>query len=189
VIRVALLDDHPAIRAGLETILAGQAGLQLVGSAASERELWPLVRDTRPEVAILDLHHPGRDGLALCLRIKLAPDPPAVVLYSASTPGVVVVAAAVAGADAVVSKASPVAGLIEAIRTVARDRRTIPAITPQMKAAAAARLDPTDHAILAMRVDGESSGEIAATLDRPEPAIARRIAAILARLEPFPSAA
>jgi CheY-like chemotaxis protein len=43
---------------------------------------------------VLDLHHPGRDGLRLCLAIKLQPHPPAVVIYSASNGDALVVTAA-----------------------------------------------------------------------------------------------
>lgn len=188
-IRVAFLDDHPAVRAGLQAILATEPDLQVVGFAADEHELWPLLQRTHPAIVVLDLHHPGRDGLALCLRIKRQPDPPAVVLFSAYTPTALVVAAAVAGADAIVSKSSAAATLLEAIRTVALNPRTIPPITPQMKADAAARLDPADHAILAMRVAGDSPVEIAATLGVPDATIAHRIAAIVAKLEPLRSAA
>jgi DNA-binding NarL/FixJ family response regulator len=188
-IRVAHLDDHPAIRAGLDAILAPQPDLQLVGSAADEHELWPLLKHTHPAVAILDLHHPGRDGLALCLQIKLQPDPPAVVLYSASTPAALIVAATVAGADAILSKSSAPATLLEAIRTVAHNPHPSPPISPQLKADAAARLDPADHAILAMRVAGDTPTEIAATLGIPHTTIANRIAAIVAKLEPVPTAA
>jgi DNA-binding NarL/FixJ family response regulator len=188
-IRVALLDDHPAVRAGLEAILAPQPDLRLVGFAAGEHDLWPLLERTRPTVVVLDLHHPGRDGLALSLQIKRQPDPPAVVLYSAYTPADLIVAAAVAGADAIVSKSSAAAVLVEAIRTVARNPLTLPPVTPQMKANAAARLDPADHAILAMRVAGDSPVEIAATLGVPDAAVARRIAAIVSTLEPIRSAA
>jgi len=110
IVRVAFLDDHPAIRAGLQAILATEPDLRLVGFAAGEHELWPLLERTHPAVVILDLHHPGRDGLALCLQIKRQPDAPAVLLYSAYTPAALLVAAAVAGADAIVSKSSAAAG-------------------------------------------------------------------------------
>jgi DNA-binding NarL/FixJ family response regulator len=177
-IRVALLDDHPAVRAGLKAILAPEPDLQVVGSAAGEDELWPLLECTHPALVILDLHHPGRDGLALCLQIKRQPDAPAVLLYSADTPAALVVAAAVAGADAIVSESSAAPTLVEAIRAVARNPRTIPQVSAQMKADAAARLDPADHAILAMRVAGESPVEIAATLGVADATIAHRIAAL-----------
>ena len=106
-IRVAFLDDHPAVRAGLQAILATEPDLRLVGSAAGEHELWPLLARTHPAVVILDLHHPGRDGLALCLQIKRQPAAPAVLLYSANTPAGLLVAAAVAGADAVSANPAP----------------------------------------------------------------------------------
>lgn len=188
-IRVALLDDHPAVRAGVQAILTKEHDLQLIGFAADEHALWSVLERTRPAIVVLDLHHPGRDGLALCIQIKRQPDPPAVLLYSAQASAALAVAAAVAGADAIVSKSSDAAILAEAIRTVARNPRPAPAISPQMKASAAARLDPADHAILAMRVAGDSPAEIAETLAVPEPAIAKRIAAIVSNLEHAESAA
>jgi DNA-binding NarL/FixJ family response regulator len=189
--RVALLDNHTAVRAGVEAILAPQRDLQLVGVAADEHELWPLLGHTQPTVLLLGLHHPGRDGLALCMQIKHQhqPDPPALVLDSSDTPTALIVAAAVAGADAILSKSSTTATLLEAIRAVARNPRTTPPVTPRMKADAAARLDPADHAILAMRVAGDSPTEIAATLGIPNDTITRRIAAIITKLEPLTSAA
>ena len=63
------------------------------------------------------------------------------------------------------------------------------AISPQMTAIAAARLDPTDHAILIMRFVSDSQVEIAAALGVPEPAIANRIGAIVPKLEPLRRAA
>jgi DNA-binding NarL/FixJ family response regulator len=178
-IRVAVLDDHPAVRAGLQAILAPEPDLVAVGSAADEEEVWPLLRRTRPDVIVLDVHHPGRDGLALCLDIKRRLHAPAVVLYAATTPDALVVAGIVAGADAVVGKSSSTAALLEAIREVARARRMLPPVSRQMTAGAAARLDPTDHAILAMRLAGDSGADIGAVLGLPAPEIADRIAAIV----------
>jgi hypothetical protein len=57
-----------------------------------------------------------------------------------------------------------------------------------MKADAAARFDPADHASLAMRVAGDSSVEMATTLGVPDATIANRIAAIVAKLESLRSA-
>jgi DNA-binding NarL/FixJ family response regulator len=65
IVRVAVLDHHPALRAGLDAILTPEPDLVAVGSAANEEQVWPLVRRTRPDVIVLDLHHPGRDGLTL----------------------------------------------------------------------------------------------------------------------------
>jgi DNA-binding NarL/FixJ family response regulator len=183
-IRVALLDDHPAVRAGVEAMLAPEPDLLSVGSAADEEELWPLLRRARPSVVVLDVHHPGRDGLALCLEVKRSLNAPAVVLYSASTPRGLCVAATLAGADAVVAKSSPARALLEAIRDVAREPRRLPSIPRQLRVEAAARLDPADHAILAMGLAGESPADIGVTLGRSARSIAERIAAIVATLAP-----
>jgi DNA-binding NarL/FixJ family response regulator len=181
-IRVAVLDDHPAVRVGLEAILAAQPDLVPVGSAAGEEQVWPLLARTRPDVIVLDVHHPGRDGLALCLEIKRRLHAPAVVLYAATTPDALVVAGIVAGADAVVGKSSSTGVLLEAIREVARAPRALPPISRQMTAGAAATLDPADHAILAMRLAGESGADIGTVLGLPPSQIADRIRAIVAAL-------
>jgi DNA-binding NarL/FixJ family response regulator len=138
-IRVAVLDDHPAVRAGLEAILAREPDLIAVGSAADAEELWPLLRRTRPDVVVLDVHHPGPDGLALCLDIKRGLHAPAVVLYPAATPDALVVAAAVAGVDAIVGKSSSSRALLEAIREVARARRAGPPSADRTRDPAPAR--------------------------------------------------
>jgi DNA-binding NarL/FixJ family response regulator len=188
-IRVAVLDDHPAVRAGVQAILSPEPDLVSVGSAASEDQLWPLLRRTRPDVIILDVHHPGRDGLALCLDIKHRLQAPGVVLYPASTPDALVVAGVVAGADAVVGKSSSSGALLEAIRDVARAPRVMPSISRRMRIGAAAMLDPADHAILAMRLAGAAAADIGAVLGLPAPEIADRIATIVAALSAGPSSA
>jgi DNA-binding NarL/FixJ family response regulator len=188
-IRVAVLDDHPAIRAGVHAILSPEPDLISVGSAAGEDQLWPLLRRTRPDVIVLDVHHPGRDGLALCLDIKHRLQAPAVVLYPASTPDALVVAGLVAGADAVVGKSSSSGALLEAIRDVARAPRVMPSISRRMRIGAAAMLDPADHAILAMRLAGAAAADIGAVLGLPAREIADSIATIVAALSAGPSSA
>jgi two-component system response regulator DesR len=175
-ISAALLDDHPAIRAGVQATIEPLPDLRLVGSAAGEPAIWALLERTRPDVLIMDHHHRGRDGLMLCLEIKSQLGPPAVVFYSASMPRPLEVAA---GADAIVRKHSPIVELIEAIRAVASSVRPGLSIKPRMKAQAASTLDPRDHAIFAMRLDGDSTIEIAATLGIPRDKVAERTRAII----------
>ncbi|MDX6691628.1 MAG: hypothetical protein QOG15_3085 [Solirubrobacteraceae bacterium] len=181
-IRVAVLDDHAAVRAGVQAIFAPEPDLIFVGSAAGEEEVWPLLGRTRPDVVVLDVHHPGRDGLALCLDLKRRLHAPAVVLYPAMTPDALVVAGVVAGADAVVGKSSSSGALLEAIRDVATAPRMVAPVSRRMRVGAAARLDPADHAILAMRLAGATGADIGAVLGLTAPEIADRIAAIVAAL-------
>jgi DNA-binding NarL/FixJ family response regulator len=179
---VAILDDHAAVRTGLEEILRLEPDLTLVGASASERELWQLLRRSQPDVVVLDLHHPGRDGLVLSLRIKREPDAPRVILYSASADSELIVPATLAGADAIVDKSSPSDELVRTIRSVASGQHRLGTITPWMQARAASRLDPALRPVLAMRLAGTPPDEIGATLGLGPAKVARWTAAMVARL-------
>jgi membrane-associated protein len=181
-IRVAVLDDHPAMRAGLEAILASAPDLRFVGAAVGEEDLWMLFEREQPRVLVLDLHHPGRDGLALCVEIKLTQAPPAIVLYTAAPHPEVGIAAMIAGADAILNKTSPAAALLDAIRFCVIPSTDPRPVSPQLTARAAARLDPSDHAIFAMRLNGTPPTEIADTLSLPVPAVSRQITQIAEQL-------
>ena len=186
-IRIALLDDHPAIRAGFEVIVAAEADLQVVGFAANEAELWPILRQTRPDVLVLDAHHPGRGGLELCVEIKRRQQAPAIVIHTATATDSLVAAAALAGAGAVVSKSAPTIILLDAIRALAMAPRTTVPLSWRIAREAAARLDSADHAILAMALAGNLPDEIGDTLWLPPSAVVDRITAMVTRLEPIGS--
>ena len=181
-IRVAVLDDHAAVRAGLAAIVGAAPDMVSVGSAHDEAELYRLLRRTDPSVLILDVHHPGLHGLALSLRLKRRSARPRIVLYSGRGGPLLTVAAAIAGIDAVVAKSDTERALLEAIRPSARAANSPPTVSLRTQRRAAARIDPADHSILAMRLAGTSWTEIAATLRLPAAAIADRAAAIVIQL-------
>jgi CheY-like chemotaxis protein len=81
--RVAVIDDHAAVRIGLKSAIGAQPGLVCVGVAGDRDEMEPLLYRTRPAVVVLDYHLPPANGLALCRKIKSDIPAPAVVLYSA----------------------------------------------------------------------------------------------------------
>jgi DNA-binding NarL/FixJ family response regulator len=119
------------------------------------------------------------------LRARRLRHAPAVALYTGSIRAQVVVA----GAGAVVESTSSSAVLIEAIRHAAASKHEPMPVSREMRVAAAARLDPSDHAIFAMRLAGEGPAQIAATLGLNTSAIQRRIAHILRQLAPTASVA
>jgi DNA-binding NarL/FixJ family response regulator len=170
-IRVAVLDPHPAMRAGLAAILRDAPGIVPVGAAADRHELWPLLYRTDPDVVIVD-------QLQLCLTVRARHPRARVVLYAAGLGLDAIVPAAFAGAAAIVDKASGTPELLAAIR----GERGLPTLTPRLQRGAAQRLGGTDKAIFAMRLAGTRDRDIAATVGMPRRELSGRIAAIVAAL-------
>jgi len=82
-IRVVVVDDHEIVRQGIATILGKDAGFQLVGEAADGQEAVRLVRETRPDVALVDVRLPGISGVELCYHIlEESPDTQVLILTS-----------------------------------------------------------------------------------------------------------
>lgn len=80
-IRLVLTDPSPLFRAALAHLLAAQAGLSVVGEAASGSEAVTLVLERSPDVLLLDLDLPGREGVETVRRVQdLQPRTEVVVL-------------------------------------------------------------------------------------------------------------
>jgi len=62
-IRVALVDDQPLFRVGLRMLIDSQDDLEVVGEAGDGVEARTMVRDTKPDVVLLDIRMPVADGL------------------------------------------------------------------------------------------------------------------------------
>ena len=182
-IRVLVVDDHPALRAGLTAVLRAEPGLVPVGTVESEFELWPALTRTRPDVVLLDYHLPPSDGLALCRRIKRTMPPPAVLLFSAYADANLAIAARLAGADGLMNKGATASELHDGIRNVAKGREVMPAISRELLDAAASRLPAEDLPILGMSLDATPHAEIAETLRIETEELAARVDRMIDRLK------
>jgi DNA-binding NarL/FixJ family response regulator len=167
-IRILVVDDHPAMQAGLTAVLRTEPGLVPVGAVETEYELWPALTRTRPDVVLLDYHLPSSDGLTLCRQIKRTLPAPAVLLFSAYADANLAIAATLAGADGLINKGAAATELHDAIRTVAKGRQVMPPVDRELLAAAGERIPPEDLPVLTMALDGTPHAEIAQTL-RVEP--------------------
>jgi DNA-binding NarL/FixJ family response regulator len=178
-IRVAVVDDHHAVRLGLTAMLAGEPDMEPVGAATSVAETGSLLYRTAPDVVLLDYRLSDGDGLTLCQTIKRDVQAPAVILHSAFADETLVVAAILAGADGIVHKGAPGRELAEAIRAVAVGDTWIPPIDYTIVRAGGEVLDEEDLPILGMLVHGTPHDEVARTLNIPVPELRDRLRRML----------
>jgi DNA-binding NarL/FixJ family response regulator len=166
-IRVVIVDDHPALRAGLHTVLASEPGIVFAGESSGEEEsIWPLLRTVEPDLVLLDYHLPKGDGLQLCYRIKQQVPAPRVIIFSAYASPELVLPARLAKADAVLSKGLGARELFEAIRRVHAGEDLIGEPSAAMLYEANAAIAEEDRAIVGMLLDGAGEAEAARTLGR-----------------------
>ena len=182
-IRVAIVDDHHALRLGLHTAIRSEPGLIPVGAASSAAEIAPMLYRTQPDILLLDYHLPDGDGLTLCREIKAHVPAPGVILYSAFADASMTVPAIVAGADGVVHKGVPARELFEAIRQIAGGGDALPTVSPDLLEAAALSLEEADLPILGMLVDRTPPHQIAETLRLDTGEIKHRLMRMLGRLK------
>ena len=178
---LVLVDDHPAVRAGLRGLLDDEDDLRVAATAATAPEGFEAIADLRPALARLDLHLPDDDGLSLCLRTRTLPEPPRAVVYSAFADAGLAVRAVIAGADAVVAKATSPRSLLAVLRAVGAGGAR-PTLDPRALRAAGERLEEGDLPILGMLAHGVGEEEIAETLGLEPEWLAARRWAMLARL-------
>jgi DNA-binding NarL/FixJ family response regulator len=182
VIRIAIVDPQPAVRAGLAMLLRTEPGLVPVGAANGAHDGVELVERLGPDVVLLEHHLSEGDGLSLCRRLKALPGAPRVVLYTADPDATLPLIARVAGADGLVDKAANPQQLFEAVRVVGRGGTALPPIEAEQMDAAAQLIEAEDLALLAMLVDGTPAADVADTLRLDRRKVGRRIERVLGRL-------
>lgn len=182
-IRVAVIDRHPAMRAGIESILDAASGVHVVaGAGGDQHEIAHALYRTAPDVVLIE-DAPGRaDGVELAREIKGFGSGPRILLLADRPDAVQVATAILAEADGIVDSGSQPRELIDALQAVAAGGTAFPQLGPRERARLARRLPAEDHAILAMRLAATPRREIAETLRIDARALRRRLAAMIGRL-------
>lgn len=125
-IRVMLVDDHPIMRRGLREVLEDSGEFEIVGQAADGIEAVKTAEGSRPDVIVMDVMMPRRDGVEACRDIlDLLPDTK-VVMLTASAEEDVAIKAIAAGATGFVHKYSGGEELVSTLRKAAEGRLTVP---------------------------------------------------------------
>jgi len=124
-IRVFLLDDHEVVRRGVAATLDAEDDLTVVGEAGSAEEAIDVIRDCRPDVAVLDVRLGDGSGIDVCKRISDEFDDVASLILTSFESDQALVDAGEAGAAGFVLKQIRGNDLIEAIRQVAAGRQLL----------------------------------------------------------------
>jgi two-component system, NarL family, invasion response regulator UvrY len=173
IVKVAIVDDHAIVRAGLKQFLSEMVDLRVVGEASSGREAIDLVRTTEMDVIIMDLSMPGQSGIdALAMIRAKAPDVGILILsgYPEEQYAVNLIRQ---GASGYLNKECEPMEIVNAIRTIALGRRYI---SPSVAELIAQQLNRKEgsaaHDLLSERefqvflklAKGETAGDIASAL-------------------------
>jgi DNA-binding NarL/FixJ family response regulator len=119
-IRVLLVDDQPLARAGLRTILCLDEGCEVVGECADGTEVFDAVRNTAPDVVVMDVRMPRLNGADATRQLRAAnPAAPPVLILTTFQDDEVLSAALRAGAAGFLLKDAPGEDILRAVRTVA----------------------------------------------------------------------
>jgi len=165
VIRVALADDQPLVRAGFAMLLGAEDDLEVVGEADDGEAALALVRETRPDVVLMDIRMPGIDGLEATRRIvdDESLDGVRILILTTFELDEYVFESLRAGASGFLVKHTQPDELVRAVRDVARGEALLsPSVTRRLIAEFVARPTRPDLAPATMDVLTEREREVVA---------------------------
>jgi two-component system nitrate/nitrite response regulator NarL len=117
-IRIVIADDHPIFRDGLRKLLDNEDDMQIVGEVSNGIECTAMIGKLKPDILLLDLRMPEKDGLTLLEEMNFDALPTRVIVLTATEDDRDVVRAMRLGARGVVLKQSATDLLIKSIHKV-----------------------------------------------------------------------
>lgn len=170
-IRVMLVDDHPVTRVGLNAVLQDAEGIEVVAQAADGEQAVVAAQEYRPDVIVMDLIMPRKNGVDACREILESLPTAKVLMITAATDDRPLLDAIAAGARGFIHKYVSGAELIKAVRRTARGLPHIPEEfmprliewlrDPDVASRGAEALTPRQREFLTLFASGMSYGQIA----------------------------
>ncbi|WP_239987375.1 response regulator [Sphingosinithalassobacter portus] len=183
-IRIAVVDDHPLLREGVQAVIDGQADMTLVGEAGTGIEAIALYRETRPDILLIDLQMPDLDGVSAIARIREEFPAARIIVLTTYSGDARALQALRAGASGYLLKSSLRRELLDAVRSVHSGGKHLNAevaseIALHMEDQ---RLTPRERDVIELVAQGNSNKQIAARLSLSEDTIKGHMKAIFAKL-------
>ena len=192
--RVVVVDDEELFRSGLRMVVESRVGVDVVGEASDGAQAVSVVRQLRPDVALMDIQMPQVNGIEATRRIVSLGLDTRVLMLTTFGMDRYVVESLRAGASGFLLKTVPPDELVAGIATVARGESLLaPAILRRLLAEWIARWQPdgqdprldvlTDRELEVLRLVGRglSNTELSAHLHLAEPTVKTHVSRILAK--------
>ena len=183
-IRILIADDHTVVRTGLAALIDTIPGMTVVGEACNGDEAVYMAVKLKPDVIIMDLMMPKKDGAAATEELhRLAPETRVLLLTSFATSDGIS-RAIDAGATGAVMKDSPNDVLIDAVRTVASGGEAISAEIKRLIASdpPVQSLTPRQEEVLQSMMRGLTNKDIARQLSISEDRVEQHVRTLLTKL-------
>ncbi len=173
-ITILVADDHPLLRQGLRMTLSAAPGLQVIAEAADGEEALQKILSSNPNVAILDMDMPSRDGFAIVRELNRLRSTVGIIILTLHTGVDLLHEALEIGVRGYVLKISAATDIAEGVRrVVAGDSYLSPEVHQMLQLGNAkqpvpselASLTPVELRMVQHIANGKTSREIAAILD------------------------
>ena len=195
-IRLLLVDDQELVRAGLRGILRERYGFKIVGECGDGSTVVGTVRDTSPDVVLMDVRMPVVDGVEATRRLRAEPQPAPVLALTTFDDDEALAGMLRAGAAGFVLKGVPAEDLQRAVRVVAEGGAWLdPAVTsrvlsvyraapanPPRRPAVLDSVTSREREVLALIGNGLSNAEIARDLCVGEGTVKTHVNHLFAKL-------
>ncbi|GAA1950922.1 response regulator transcription factor [Amycolatopsis minnesotensis] len=164
-IRVLLADDQAMVRGALATVLGLESDVEVVAQVGSGDEVLPAAKESVPDVALLDVQMPGKDGLTAAAELAAAlPSCRVIICTTFGRPGYLSRAMAAGAAGFVVKDSSP-EQLVDAVRRVHSGLRVVdPALAAESLATGSSPLTAREREALEAAKDGSTVADVAKKL-------------------------
>lgn len=191
---VVIVDDEALIRSGFELILSAAADIEVLKTCDGMQAV-AAIREQRPDVLLLDIRMPGKDGLTVLSEVQRLPSPPVVAMLTTFSTDEYIAQALRAGASGFLLKDTDPEQLPHIIRTLAAGGLVLSGgvgakvisgyLEDPIDRDAAERLrilTDRETEVLQLLARGHSNGEIAATLYTSVGTVKDQVSSILSKL-------
>jgi DNA-binding NarL/FixJ family response regulator len=183
-IRILVVDDHPAFRQGIASLVAAQSDMCVVAEAANGQEAIQQFRAHYPDVTLMDLQMPEMSGLDAMITIRGEFRDAQIIVLTTYNGDVQVLRALKAGARGYLLKTSLNKELADTIRAVHAGRKVLSSEVSFQLAEHAGddTLTPAEIRVLRLIAEGYANKEIGAQLAISEETIKSQVRSILSKL-------